>query len=136
MSEEIKSHNLDKRSSGVGGSSLPPGPYVAEVVNHLDNKRQGSLRVQVLSNILSGNDSGIAGQLFTVRYCMPFYGVNSVTSNQKNNDYYSTQQSYGFWAVPPDPGTKVHVMFAEGSHILIRLGLGDQQLGCAVLNVA
>lgn len=114
MSEEIKSHNLDKRSSGVGSSALPPGPYVAEVVNHLDNKRQGSLRVQILSNILSGNDASIAGQLFTVRYCMPFYGVNSVTSNQKNNDYYSTQQSYGFWAVPPDPGTKVLVMFAEG----------------------
>ena len=114
MKTEINSHNIEKRSVGAGGAPLPPGPYVAEVVNHLDNKRQGSLRVQILSNVLSGNDADIAGQLFTVRYCMPFYGVNSVTSNQKNNDYYSTQQSYGFWAVPPDPGTKVLVMFAEG----------------------
>jgi predicted chitinase/uncharacterized protein (DUF2345 family) len=114
MDEEIKSYNQVKRSSGAGGAAIPPGPHLARVVNHLDTKRQGSLRVELLSDVLSGNDRDTAGQLFTVRYCMPFYGVTNLSSNGKNNDYYSTQQSYGFWAVPPDPGTKVLVMFAEG----------------------
>ena len=110
----LKSDNQIKRSAGAGGTQLPPGPHVARVVNHLDTKRQGSLRVELLSDVLSGNDTNTQGQLFTVRYCMPFYGVTNVSSNGKNNDYYNTQQSYGFWAVPPDPGTKVLVMFAEG----------------------
>jgi len=112
--ESLKSDNQIKRSAGAGGTALPPGPHVARVVNHLDTKRQGSLRVELLSDVLSGNDTNTQGQLFTVRYCMPFYGVTNVSSNGKNNDYYNTQQSYGFWAVPPDPGTKVLVMFAEG----------------------
>jgi predicted chitinase len=45
---------------------------------------------------------------------MPFYGVNNVESNDKNKKYEGSQQSYGFWAVPPDPGSKVLVIFAEG----------------------
>ena len=114
MDKQLKSRNQLKRSAGAGGESIPPGPHVARVVNHLDTKRQGSLRVELLSDVLGSNDKGTAGQLFTVRYCMPFYGVTNVESNKKDNDYYNTQQSYGFWAVPPDPGTKVLVMFAEG----------------------
>ena len=114
MEEQLSSQNIEKRSSGAGATQLPPGPYVAKVINHLDTKRQGTLRVQLISNVVSNNDRAEAGQLFTARYCMPFYGVNNVASNTKNNDYYNTQQSYGFWAVPPDPGTKVLVIFAEG----------------------
>lgn len=104
-----------RRSSGVESTRMPPGPYVAKVVSHLDPKRMGALSVQLLSNVTSGNDpDNEPGQLFTVDYCMPFYGVNDINSNRQNDDYYSTQQSYGFWAIPPDPGSKVLVIFAEG----------------------
>ena len=95
---------------------LPTDPFIAKkkkVINHLDAKRQGTLRVQLLTNTIPGGEKD-AGELFTARYLMPFYGVTNVESNTKNNDYYNTQQSYGFWAVP-DRGTKVLVIFVEGS---------------------
>jgi len=113
--DQLEPNQVNKRSSGVGFAKMPPGPFLAKVVNHLDPKRQGSLRVQLLTNTVSVGDNLEEGQLFTANYCSPFYGVTDVKSNGKNNDYYNTQQSYGFWAVPPDPGTKVLVIFAEGS---------------------
>lgn len=104
-----------RRSAGVAGRPIPPGPYVAKVVTHLDPRRMGALRVQLLTNVMGGNDAdNEEGQLFTAEYCMPFYGVNDINSNRRDDTYSSTQQSYGFWAVPPDPGTKVLVIFAEG----------------------
>ena len=103
------------RSSGDTPVKMPMGPFEARVVSHLDPRRSGDLRVELLSNVTSGNDRGFEpGQLFTVRYCMPFYGVNNVDSNDKNKTYQGSQQSYGFWAIPPDPGSKVLVIFAEG----------------------
>ena len=113
--DQLEPNQVNKRSSGVGLAKMPPGPFLAKVVNHLDPKRQGALRVQLLTNTVSVGDDLEEGQLFTASYCSPFYGVTDVNSNGKNNDYYNTQQSYGFWAVPPDPGTKVLVIFAEGS---------------------
>lgn len=107
--------NRHRRSAGAPSREMPPGPFLAKVISHLDPKRSGALQVQLLTNTTSGQDAdNEAGQLYTVDYCMPFYGVNDVSSNRKNDTYYSTQQSYGFWAVPPDPGTKVLVIFAEG----------------------
>ena len=109
--------NMQKRTSGdqPNTSKLGVGPYVARVVSHLDPRRSGDLRVELLTTTGSGQDGFFEpGQLFTVRYCMPFYGVNDVNSNGKQPGYQYTQQSYGFWAVPPDPGTKVLVIFAEG----------------------
>ena len=92
------------RSAGDTPAKMPMGPFEARVVSHLDPRRSGDLRVELLSNVTSGNDRGFEpGQLFTVRYCMPFYGVNNVESNDKNKTYQGTQQSYGFWAIPPDP---------------------------------
>ena len=103
------------RSAGDTPAKMPMGPFEARVVSHLDPRRSGDLRVELLSNVTAGNDRGFEpGQLFTVRYCMPFYGVNNVESNDKNKTYSGSQQSYGFWAIPPDPGSKVLVIFAEG----------------------
>ena len=104
----------DKRSSGAPNREMPPGPYVAKVVSHLDGRRSGTLQVQLLKAATAGADEKEIGQLHTVKYCSPFYGVTDVASNRNDNFYSSTQQSYGFWAVPPDPGTKVLVIFAEG----------------------
>ena len=86
--DQIESNNINKRSSGVGLAKMPPGPFLAKVVNHLDPKRQGALRVQLLPNTVAGSDDLDDGQLFTARYCSPFYGTTDVRSNGKNNDYY------------------------------------------------
>ena len=104
----------DKRTSGAPTRQMPPGPYVAKVISHLDGRRSGTLQVQLLKTATAGSDEKEIGQLHTVKYCSPFYGVTDVASNRNDNFYSSTQQSYGFWAVPPDPGTKVLVIFAEG----------------------
>ena len=108
------SENIDKRSSYAKSKEMPPGPYVAKVISHLDGRRSGALQVQLLKTATAGGAEKELGELHTVRYCMPFYGVTDVGSNRNDNFYSSSQQSYGFWAVPPDPGTKVLVIFAEG----------------------
>jgi len=104
---------IERRTPFANNTLDYPGPYVAKVISHVDPRHSGDLRVELQTNSVSGNDSNAEGQVITARYLMPFYGVNDVTSNTQNDDYRSTQQSYGFWAVPPDPGTKVLVIFAE-----------------------
>lgn len=105
---------IDRRTPFASNTLNHPGPYVAKVISHVDPRHSGDLRVELQTNTVSGNDQNAEGQVVTARYLMPFYGVNDVNSNTQNDDYRSTQQSYGFWAVPPDPGTKVLVIFAEG----------------------
>ena len=110
--------NEIKRSAGADPAKFNSnGPFIARVVSHLDAKRMGALKVELLSFTKPGGQELFPpGQLFTAYYCSPFYGVNDVESNQKNFGYSGTQQSYGFWAVPPDPGTRVMVIFVENHH--------------------
>lgn len=93
-------------------SKLDPGPYLARIVSHLDSKYTGSLTVELLKDV--GNLPEFSGQLYQVKYLSPFYGVTSLAFNTLNNDYNGTQKSYGMWMVPPDVGTIVMVIFAEG----------------------
>jgi hypothetical protein len=109
-----KNDFYNKRTPGAINTVENPGPYVATVIEHLDPRRSGSLRVQLESNVISGPDAKEDSQIITARYLMPFYGVTDYESNTKNDEYQHTQQSYGMWMVPPDPGTKVLVIFAEG----------------------
>ena len=92
-----------------------PGPYEAIVVSHLDPKRMGTLQVELLKNSTAGNQPERSGQIVTVKYMSPFAGVTPIGSNTANEDFQGTQKSYGMWMVPPTPGTKVLVMFAEGN---------------------
>jgi hypothetical protein len=50
-----------------------------------------------------------------VEYLNPFYGVTNYAGVTKNNDYASSQQSYGMWFIPPDIGNIVLVIFVEGN---------------------
>ena len=91
------------------------GPYEAVVVNNLDVKYMGSLEVEILRYTGAGNTPEKSGETYTVRYLSPFYGTTSSKGLKPNDGYANTQKSYGFWAVPPDVGTKVLVIFAEGN---------------------
>ena len=91
-----------------------PGPYLARVVGHLDNKFMGSLKVQLLRVNSAGSTVDTTERIITAHYASPFYGVSSWKSLDNNDDYKSTQQSYGMWFVPPDVDTKVLVIFVEG----------------------
>ena len=92
-----------------------PGPYEALVISHLDPKRMGTLQVELLRNSSSGNQAERSGQIVTVKYMSPFAGVTPIGGTTNNDDFQGTQKSYGMWMVPPTPGTKVLVMFAEGN---------------------
>lgn len=92
-----------------------PGPYMAVVRNHLDAKYMGTLEVEVLFSTSSGNAPNVPGRLAQVRYLSPFYGVTNFNGLTNNTGYKWTQKSYGMWMVPPDVGTRVLVIFAEGN---------------------
>jgi hypothetical protein len=96
-------------------SHNPSGIYLGMVVNHLDTKFNGNLEVEILKATESGNLSARTGQIVQVKYMSPFYGVSPYQHMTKNDGYTNTQKSYGFWAIPPDPGTLVIVLFTENN---------------------
>lgn len=108
--------SLDGRSPGASGAiNLGPGPYKATVIEHLDARHSGDLRVILETSVNSTNDRSTQGQETIARYLSPFYGVTPVSTSSQNLDYRNGQQSYGMWFVPPDPGTQVLVILVEGN---------------------
>lgn len=91
------------------------GPYEAIVVNNLDTKYMGGLVVELLRYTSSGGTPERSGQQLNVKYLSPFYGITPNAGVTANDGYEHTQKSYGMWMVPPDVGTKVLVIFAEGN---------------------
>ena len=94
--------------------SLPsPGPYLAKIISHLDPSYMGTLEVQILHE--SGNDPDSGAQSHQVKYLSPFLGQTSIRHIDDGDETYdNTQKSYGFWAVPPDIGGLVVVIFIDG----------------------
>lgn len=103
--------SMNEDYSPVDQPESKPGPFLARVVSHLDPSYMGSLEVEILR---PSGASESEGQIHQVKYMSPFYGVTKSTENGKANDYTSTQQAYGMWAVPPDVGTTVVVIFIDG----------------------
>lgn len=91
------------------------GPYEAIIVSHLDPLYMGTLEVEILRYDGGSGTPERSGQLVNVRYLSPFYGVTPAKGLTPNDGYQYTQKSYGMWMVPPDVGTRVLVLFAEGS---------------------
>jgi len=104
-----------KRSPNKFKNVTSGGPYEAVVVSHLDRKYSGSLEVEILRYTGAGSSPERSGQLLTVRYLSPFYGVTPSRGIIPEDGYQNTQKSYGMWMVPPDVGTRVLVIFAEGN---------------------
>ena len=104
-----------KRSADSGPLERNAGPYIARVLKHADPYYLGGLEVELLKTTEAGNIGETLGQTAIVYYASPFYGITQSTSAGKNDTYSNTQKSYGFWAIPPDPGTLVLVTFVEGT---------------------
>ena len=94
--------------------SFDPGIYVGRVIGHLDQTFMGGLKVNLLKANSNGNDWDDTGQSIQCLYASPFSGQTPLHQVGANNTYADTQHSYGFWAVPPDVGTKVIVLLVEG----------------------
>jgi hypothetical protein len=111
MSETTRSPHIKDVPKKVEG----PGPFLAVVRNHLDTEYMGQLEVELLKTNSEGNTTDATGEVVPVSYLSPFYGVTPYNGVTENEGFDYTQKSYGFWAVPPDVGTKVLVIFAEGN---------------------
>ena len=111
----LKGHASTSKAPGndTAWSGESPGPYIGVVKNNVDPLRMGRLQVNIPS--LSKTNDPISGNLVTCEYLSPFYGAKDAKhSIPGSTDYKDSQHSYGFWAVPPDIGTRVLVIFAEG----------------------
>lgn len=109
------SNGIYRRTPSHSNYVTDGGPYEAIVVSHLDKRYMGGLEVELLRYTGAGNSPERSGQLLTVRYLSPFYGVTPNKGLTPADGYHHTQKSYGMWMVPPDVGTKVLVVFAEGN---------------------
>ena len=108
--------NQEQRTrEGAGDQIDGPGPYLAKVKSHLDGEYMGRIEVELLKHNTEGNSTETTGQMVTVSYLSPFYGVTPYKGVSENEGGQYSQSSYGFWAVPPDIDTTVLVIFAEGN---------------------
>jgi hypothetical protein len=98
---------IEDKNSGVQPADKQ-FPCLAIVVSHLDETYTGGLEVMLLRPG-AGNDAS-SGQTIPVSYMSPFFGCTDDKYISPNN----SQQSYGMWMVPPDVGSTVMVMFANG----------------------
>jgi len=90
-----------------------PGPFLAEVTNHLDPTYMGALEVALVKGMPSITKK--QGETYVVKYLSPFSGVTSVRYEGNNpKDFNDVQKSYGMWMIPPDIGTTVMVIFIDG----------------------
>jgi hypothetical protein len=108
MATEEKRSSAREKSKGT----LTGAPYLARIIGHLDENYQGALEVTLLRE--SGNQTGDETQTYTVRYSSPFYGSTAYEFVGKNLTYDDSQQSYGFWGIPPDVGVTGIVVFIDG----------------------
>lgn len=98
------------KSTGV---KLDSGPYIGLIKNNSDPARQGRLAVW-LPDV--GGDENDPTKWYVVRYASPFFGstLGSDPNSAKRDSFNVAQQTYGFWAVPPDIGNLVLVSFVMG----------------------
>lgn len=86
------------------------GLYVGFVKEVVDSKRAGRLKVWIPE--FQGREDDPNAWILC-RYCSPFGGATSWRSLSQTefDNFGKTQQSYGFWAVPPDKDNEVLVVF-------------------------
>jgi predicted chitinase/uncharacterized protein (DUF2345 family) len=95
------------------GKLPSPGPFLAEITNHLDPTYMGALEVSLIKTL----QTSVSDQegTYVVRHLNPFYGVTSARFEGNNSSSFNdVQKSYGMWFVPPDIGTQVMVIFIDG----------------------
>ena len=97
---------------GTEGVKLDPGPFMAIIKNNVDPARLGRLAVFVPD---IGGDEDDASKWYIVRYASPFLGSTlGLPGSADTKNFAFSQQTYGFWAVPPDVGNFVLITFVMG----------------------
>lgn len=118
MAGQLPSNSQQTKTTTDQNMDKMYGVYMMRVIDHIDTEYQGGLLVERITNYTPGNPSQSTGNTYTVRYASPFFGSTAIEHNGKNDTYSNSQKSYGWWAVPPDPGCLVLVSFIEGNPAL------------------
>jgi hypothetical protein len=86
--------------------------YIGIVKNNVDQQRMGRLQVYIPE---MGGQPSDSSHWFIVSYASPFAGVSDPADLQAGSQTYDgSQQSYGWWSVPPDVENQVLVAFVNG----------------------
>jgi murein DD-endopeptidase MepM/ murein hydrolase activator NlpD len=100
------------RQEPGGRTALFNQTYLGFVKNNEDALMMGRLQVWIPEFSSNPDDEST---WFTVSYCSPFAGATPAKDLKKGGqELADTQQSYGWWAVPPDLDNEVVVMFING----------------------
>jgi hypothetical protein len=74
----------------------------------------GNLEVELLTKTDAGNRTKKSGIITPVQYLSPFYSSTPYEGVSDNDGHEFSQKAAGMWFVPPDIGSRVLVIFAEG----------------------
>ena len=97
----------------AGGVPTETGPFVGIVKNNTDTTRTGKL--MVYNQFLSGPDENDPKGWTPVSYVSPFYGTTEPSAPDSTEGAFAqNRHSYGMWFTPPDVGTKILFVFANG----------------------
>jgi len=106
------------RREDAPGTRVDPYPYIGIVKNNLDPTRSGRLQVWIPD--LGGSEDD-PNNWRTVSYASPYMGYTSQVQSAadklnppKDNTFTKVTHTYGMWAVPPDIGVSVIVIFIAG----------------------
>ena len=97
----------------AGGAPTETGPFVGIVKNNTDTTRTGKLLVY--NEFLSGPDENDPSGWTPVSYVSPFYGTTQPSAPENTEGSFAqNRHSYGMWFTPPDVGTRILFVFANG----------------------
>lgn len=111
MARDTRTDKIPKWASRetTPGLKIDPGPFIGVIKNNSDPARLGRLQVWIPD---LGGEEEVSANWYTVSYASPFFG--STLGIPGNTSERSNQQTYGFWAVPPDLNNLVLVTFVMG----------------------
>lgn len=95
----------------ASGIRVDSGPHLGIVKNNSDPARLG--RLQVFIPDLGGKEEEPANW-YTINYASPYLGSTRGTQSEDDKIFGNENQTYGFWAVPPDIDNFVLVVFVMG----------------------
>lgn len=104
---------LKSTKPGAGGGTTLDHPVIGIVKDNIDPTRSGKIKVQIEGN--TNKQSNSSDGWTTVQYLSTYFGMVKPTAGQDGTgDYVGNPSAYGQWQSPPDIGTKVLCIFADG----------------------
>ncbi len=104
------SNAFDRESQRQNSGMNPNFIQVGIVKDNRDPQKMGRLKVWLIGSSAAEDNNN---SWITCNYSTPFGGRTQGSPNADSYDEFP--KSYGFWAVPPDVGTRVFVFFINGN---------------------